>query len=520
VSPTLDDHYDAVIVGSGAAGSLMAAKLAQAGKSVLILEAGPERGPQDLVSSQIWARRLKGSPAPVESVGRDPLSVGFASGSGTGGSAMHHYACWFRLHAEDFQVKTRFGIGLDWPLAYGDLRPEYDQVQREIGIAGDAEAEIWRPPGEPYPMPPLPVFGQGTAIKRGFDKLGLHTSALPLAINSVPYKGRPGCQYDGWCDAGCPIMALGNPVAVYLAQARAAGAQIEHNLAVTRVLTTANGERATGVECFNAQGQRKHVLAKLVVLAAYVFETPRILLNSRDGGLANSSGTVGRYMAAHSTAGVYGLFKDETAPHIGMTGGQLLNQDDYAKDPGKGFIGSSQWLIGNAMKPNDLLGIANTRPELFGEKLRRYLQVATRHLAVMTFCGESIVQPENRLVLSDRKDRHGFPLARVSHAFDSNAIRCWEAGMARGRAIMEAAGAVETWSGGRAQMHSMGGAIMGASPGSSVTNSYGQTHDVPNLFIAGSSLFPSTGGVNPTFTIHALAMRSVKHVLGQWSSLT
>jgi hypothetical protein len=73
---------------------------------------------------------------------------------------------------------------------------------------------------------------------------------------------------------------------------------------------------------------------------------------------------------------------------MGMTGGQLLNQDDYAKDPGKGFIGSSQWLIGNAMKPNDLLGIANTRPELFGEQLRSYLQMATRHLAVMTFCGD------------------------------------------------------------------------------------------------------------------------------------
>ena len=179
-----DERFDAVIVGSGAAGSLIAAKLAAAGKRVLVLEAGPQRGPADLVSSQIWARRLKGAAVPVETGGRDPLSVGFGSGNGTGGSAMHHYACWFRLHAEDFSLKSRFGKGLDWPLGYEDLRPDYDQVQREVGISGDAAAEIWRPPGDAYPMPPLPIFSQGRLIKRGFDALEMTTAPMPLAIET------------------------------------------------------------------------------------------------------------------------------------------------------------------------------------------------------------------------------------------------------------------------------------------------------------------------------------------------
>jgi choline dehydrogenase-like flavoprotein len=515
-----NDKVDAVIVGSGAAGSLMAAKLAQAGKKVVILEAGPKRGMGDLVSSQIWARRLKWAGPAVETAGRDPLSVGFGSGWGTGGSAVHHYACWFRLHPEDFELKSRFGKGLDWPLSYAELRPFYDRIQTEVGISGDAEKEIWRPEGAPYPMPPLKVFNQGRLIARGFEKLGLRTSPLPLAINSVSYNGRPACVYDGWCDAGCPIYALGNPLALYLPQALQANATILHSSAVTRVLTNQKGDRATGVEYHDAGGRRGTLEAGVVILAAYAFETPRILLNSRPGGLANSSGTLGQYMMAHAAANVYGLFKEDTENCLGMTGGQLLSQENYAKDPEKGYVASSQWLIGNALKPNDLLGICNTRPDLFGDPLHAFLRTAAQHLATMTFVGESLPDAGNRLVLSDKKDRHGFPLARVHHQFGADCIRCWEAGIKQGKAVVTAAGAYEVWASGRAQMHTLGGAIMGRAARSSVANSYGQTHDVANLFLAGSSLFPTSGAVNPTFTVNALALRSVEHLLRHWSSLS
>src|SRR5579863_8974784 len=112
------EKIDAVIVGSGASGSLLAAKLAQAGKQVRVLEAGPERTAADLYSSQIWARRLKWSGPRVESEGPHPINVVFGHGWGTGGSALHHYACWFRLHPEDFKVRSTFGVGLDWPISY------------------------------------------------------------------------------------------------------------------------------------------------------------------------------------------------------------------------------------------------------------------------------------------------------------------------------------------------------------------------------------------------------------------
>jgi len=510
---------DAVIAGSGAAGSLVAAKLAQAGKKVIVLEAGPKRGTQDMVSSQIWARRLKGPAASTESVGRDPLSVGFASGSGSGGSALHHYACWFRLHEEDFEMNSRFGKGLDWPLAYADLRPWYDRVQSEVGIAGDAEQEIWRPAGAPYPMPALPVFAQGDLIARGFKKLGLTTAPLPMAINSRPYKGRPACIQDGWCDAGCPTGALANPLAIYLPLGIAAGLEILHNSAVTRVLTNSRGDRATGFEYFDSKGSRNVAMADVVVLAPYVFELPRILLNSKAGGLANASGTVGRNMMAHTTSNIFGFFEEDTDNFMGRTGGQLVSQDRYAKDPKNGYIASSSWLIGNALKPNDLLGIGNSRVDLFGEPLHAFMKKASRKLATMTFCGEGLPDADNRLILTDHRDRFGMPLARVQHQFPEDSLKCWEAGVKQGKEIFAAAGASEVWASGRNQMHTMGGAIMGRSAATSVTNGWGQTHEVPNLFIAGSSLFPTAGGVNPTFTICALAMRSADYMLTNWSSL-
>src|SRR5215831_8505744 len=139
--PAVDEKADVVIVGSGASGSLFAAKLAQAGKRVVVLEAGPELTLGDLYSSQIWSRRLKWGGAVSESVGEYPIALNFNQGWGTGGAAVHHYAVWLRLHPEDFAVMSRFGRALDWPLSYDDIRPFYDRIQAEVGISGDATAE-------------------------------------------------------------------------------------------------------------------------------------------------------------------------------------------------------------------------------------------------------------------------------------------------------------------------------------------------------------------------------------------
>ena len=285
--------------------------------------------------------------------------------------------------------------------------------------------------------------------------------------------------------------------------------------------------RADGLPALSdldTDGQRRVQEAQIVVVAAFAIQTPRILLNSavsnHPGGLANSSGLLGRYMMTHTAANVYGLFHEETENYRGTTGGQLLCQEDYTKDSRRGYVNSAQWLIANALKPNDLLGLANVRTELFGGELERFLKTAARHLATMTFVGEDLPKPENQLVLTSQKDRHGLPIARLNHSFGPEDIRCFEAGTKQGQEVFRAAGSYEVWVGPRVRMHAMGGAIMGREPQSSVTNSYGQTHDVANLFIAGNSLFPTSAAVNPIFTLHAVTLRAAEYVLENWSGLT
>jgi choline dehydrogenase-like flavoprotein len=216
----------------------------------------------------------------------------------------------------------------------------------------------------------------------------------------------------------------------------------------------------------------------------------------------------------HPASSIYGLFPDETQPHFGPTGGQLINHDRYKdKEKGKAF-GSYQWLIANALKPNDLLGIANTRPDIYGAALDGFMRKAAKHMGNMVFVGEDLARAENRVQLSTDKDQYGVPLARAVHNIVQDTdVLCSDA-ISEGLGIFRAAGANESWTGPRFGMHIMGGTVMGDNPDKSVTDQYGRLHELENLYVAGPGLFPGSGAVNPTYTVHALALRTADHILG------
>ncbi|MGJ7512001.1 FAD-dependent oxidoreductase [Variovorax sp. GT1P44] len=522
-TPKYPLEADVVIVGAGAAGAVMAARLAQAGRRAVVLEAGPRWNAGDLVSSQIWARRIKwGGPAVLPG-GEDPYGFNMANGWGVGGASLHHYGGWPRMHPEDFRLHSAYGQGVDWPLTYADLRPWYDKIQEEIGISGDAVAETWRPPGAAYPLGPMAVFSQGALLRRGFEKRGLRTAPYPAAILSASYKGRPACINDGWCDAGCPLMALANPLALYIPQALAAGAVVHEHCRVRRLRADGQGGRVRAVEFVDAKGHAHTVRARAVVLAAGPVQNVRILLQSASAaspkGLANGSGMVGRNIAAHVMVPAHGFFDEETQCHLGTSGAQLICQDHYGKRRAGGPFGSVTWAIANALKPNDLLGIANTRADLFGGELHRFMARAAKHLATMSAICETVPSARNRIELGPGLDRDGIAQVRITHSLDE---QCRALAAFAGRealALFAAAGSRENWLGQRGLAHLAGGTIMGEKAAESVTDSFGICHEHANLLIAGAGVFPSLGAVNPTFTLHALASRSAEHVIQQWSNL-
>ena len=512
------EKVDVVIVGSGAAASVYAAVLAEAGKSVLVLEKGTARKLDDLYSSQIWARRLKwGSPQAVHE-GKNSIFYSFNGGHGYGGAAIHHYGVWPRYHPEDMRERTLYGRGLDWPFEYDVLRPYYDKVQTDVGISGDAKKEVWRPEGEPYPLPPVLVTNHGNKIAEGFTALDMHTSPIPIAVLSQSYKGRDSCIWDGWCDAGCPTGALANPLVTYFPRALKAGAMMQADSHVTRVLTDKKGQRATGVEYYDSAGKRHEQMADVVVLAAFTIENPRIMLNSATDkhkqGLGNSSGLLGSYLMSHPAAMTHGMFDEEIQNYLGATGGQLFCQEDFDKD--KGIFGSYQWEIGLATKPNDLLGIAMSRADIFGTDLHAFMKKGARGLASMVGVAEAYPIKENRVTLAQQKDKYGMPLAKVVHNLSDENIQLWQEMANKGVNVMKAAGAKEAWHGPIGGQHLMGGTIAGNDPASSVTDANARTHDIPNLVIGGGGVFPNSSCVNSTFTIHAMAMKSAEHLVAHW----
>jgi choline dehydrogenase-like flavoprotein len=521
-----NEKIDVVIVGAGASGSVFAAVLAQAGKKVVVLEQGPDWQLTDLISSDIWGRRIKPAGAPFLLEGKHPISYGNQGGWGVGGAALHYFANFPRLLPTDFKMKSEHNRGHDWPIAYEGVAPYYDKVAQEIGVSGDAKAEeIWRPAGQPYPMPPMKTFRGGDILLKGFEAVGIRMVANAVGMNSTEFKGRQACIYDGWCHVGCPIGALANPIVTYLADAKKAGASVRPWSTVTRVLTDQQGGRVTGVEYYDQKKERQVQEASVVVLAAWAGQNPRLLLNSSSdkhpNGLANKNGLVGKYVMAHFSSGTWALFDEDVENHKGTTAAQYMSYERYPKTSHKGGFGSSFITAGSALKTSDLGGFANARLDLFGPELAAFMKRAARGLTRFGAFGEGLPHIENRVELASDKDAFGMPLGRIIHSYDEDSAGVWNANFEEGLKVAKAAGAKEVWSarGNMPTIHMMGGTIMGTGAANSVVDSYGRTHEIPNLYVAGPGIFATAGASNPTYTIFALSLRGAEHLAANWSTV-
>ncbi|MEF8819283.1 MAG: GMC family oxidoreductase [Haloferacaceae archaeon] len=510
---------DLLVVGAGPAGSLVARETAAAGHDVVVLDAGPRFDGDRTERMEAHLRPDEGSAWP-----RDPERDGYTTDGrpyplaasrvkGVGGSTLAWHGMAPRLRERDFELAARHGVGVDWPLSYADLRPWYARAERAFGVAGAADDPDGPPREEPYPMPAFPPSASDQILAEGAEQVGIATRAAPNARNSEARGDSPACVGYGTCRPVCPSGAKYTAERT-VASAEAAGARVVDRAPVRRLRH--DGDRVTGALYTTPEGE--HVQeARHVVLAAGGVENARLLLLSRSDafpdGLANASGAVGRYFTDHLFAGVGGRVDRETRQHhVGFH----TTESSALYDDAEPVVGIKLEFLNNA-GPTPV-GVALSDGS-WGDELRARIDEAYGgHLAVGALV-EQLPDPENRVTLDpEQTDGYGDPVPRIEWSIDDRTRAGIERANEVQRAVLEAVGAEVTWTvdaetTGPAA-HQMGTTRMGTDPAESVVDPDCRAHDLSNLWVAGSSVFPTGGAMNPTLTIAALALRLGDHLDG------
>lgn len=497
------EEVDAVVIGTGAGGAPLLARLAAAGLKVVALEAGKHWNPaQDFPTDEIAQTKLFWKDERL-SAGADPLAFGSNnSGIGVGGSTIHFTAYAPRVQADDLRLHTETGMGVDWPLSYDDLAPYYDEVEQTIGVSGPADYPWGAKRKNSYPLPPLPLNSAAQLMQRGCEALGIRTSPAPNAALSEPYfqKGigwRKACTNRGFCQAGCSTGAKGSTDVTYIPLAIHYGAEVRAECFATSFERDAAG-RITAV-VYTQDGVERRQRCKAVFLCGGAIETPRFLLMN---GLANSSGQVGKNFMAHTGIQLWGQFEETTNPWKGIPGA-LISEDTH-RPPDADFVGGYLLQSIGVMPVTYATQVARGRG-LWGSSLTGHMKEYNR-TAGINILGDCLPYAHNFLELSDEQDARGLPKPRIHFTAGENELRMTAHAEGKMRAIWQAAGAKSMWAFPR-YAHIIGTCRMGADAQTSVVNAEGQSHEIPNLYLSDNSIFPSALSVNPALTIMALSLR-------------
>lgn len=505
-----EEEVDLVVVGAGAGGSVLAQRLARAGWSVVILEAGPFWHPdRDWVSDEAGSHPLYWTQKRILG-GADPVELGKNnSGRGVGGSMVHYAGYTPRFHPTDFETFSRDRVGADWPIGYAELRPHYELLEQELPVAG----QDW-PWGDPhtYPFSPHPVSGAAMKLWEGALALGIQMRVGPVGIVNGTFGNRPHCIYRGYCLQGCKVNAKASPYVTHLPDALAHGVEIRANSMAARVEVDEAGN-ASGVTYFAEEdGRERRQRAKVVAVAGYSIETPRLLLNSTSRrfphGLGNDTDQVGRYVMVQGASQTAGRWPEELRMYKAPPP-QVTSEQFYETDPDRGFA------RGFSIQTVSPLPIGWAEHVLadghWGAALREYMR-DYNHWSTVGVLNELLAHPDNRVSLADETDTYGLPVARFDYTLSDND----KANMAYSTAvitnILKAAGAQDILTIQRFA-HLIGGARMGSDPDASVVDSDQRMWSVPNLFVADGSVCPTQGSANPALTIMALSSRLAERIV-------
>ena len=539
--------YDAVIIGTGAAGGIVACVLAEAGKHVLLLERGPALSFAEVGRDHLRNQRLAiyGHNAGPELVGNPrvfvdpqgesrlvkPHELDYHNNAACvgGGTRVYGAQAW-RFHPDDFRMASKYGVPegsslADWPISYDTLEPFYERAEWELGAAGDGNgirSEI--PRRRNYPLPPVPPNPQTVALENSARQLGWRTSPVPLLINTEAYRGRSACIACKYCVGfACPTDAKTGTQNTVIPRALATGNCELQTSAVAEAIETDDRGNVIGVSYFvNSSGTPQQVTAhsRLVIISAGAIESARLLLNSRSPfhptGMGNECDQVGRNLQGHLYPRAYGLSSTKVFNGIGP--GVTIATIQFNHD-NPGIIGGGM-LADDFIKPPIDFWYDSLPPDLprWGGENKRFMR--DNYTRVMHVRGpvQDIPNPEGRVTVDDTvRDKWGVPVARLSGTTHPATVDAAEFMRERGEQWLRASGCEKVWStqpglilSGR--QHQAGTCRMGNDPATSVTDEWGRIHSHDNLFVVDGSLHVTNGGFNPVLTIMALAFRSAEYI--------
>jgi gluconate 2-dehydrogenase alpha chain len=547
------DAADVVLVGVGGVGGFIAPVLAKAGLKVVGLEAGPwwrlaDFQPDELTATyycraEMGAKFKSETPRWRGNRHEPTQELTFSLGrmvNGVGGSIIHYGGWLRRFPAHSFQMRShaleRWGPGIipggstvvDWPISYEELRPYFGEIERIVGIGGDCD-NIYLSQDEPYPLPPTRPFRMGEKFIAAARSLGLHPHHAPVGMTTQAYHGYPEMSYCAWNNGfGSWTGDKWHPALTCVREALATGNfDLRTNCRVTRIVTDRDG-RARGVEYLDALGRPRVQLANTVILAAYVFESVRLLFLSgserHPDSVGNRTGQLGKHFMTKMFPHVDGHFPDTIFNRHTGPAAQAVVLDDFLDASfdcsAHGFLGGSTLGAENQFLPIQI-SRETLPPDVprWGKGYKDHLR-EWQHWAVVRMQPEALPYEENFLDIDPNyRDRSGvgMPVIRVTYDLHENEHRLADFMAGTCEEILRAMGAAKTWRGprftGAGSSHDLGGCRMGDDPAGSVVDRHLQVHDTPGLYIFSGAVFPTCPGVNPTLTLWALCLWAARGLI-------
>lgn len=559
--------FDVVIVGSGAGGSPVALRLAQAGFTVCVLEKGPWLTEQDFYKDElsccqrsVYGSKLEQEQHVIEDyAGKNAQGgynwsaeptlqsgIDFWNGNMVGGSSNLMSGFFYRLKPQDFRLLSEFGPIkganiADWPISYDDLEPYYTMVESEVGVSGKVTAHPHQEPRSrgDFPMPPTQEHPISGLFDTTCEKLNLHSIRTPRAVLSRPQHQRRSCEYSGYCGSyGCSSGAKGSARAALLDRAVKTGrCTVMPHCKVHRLVSNQQG-RVTAAEYFNKDNRLKQIRAKIFVVACQAIETSRLLLHSvgakHPHGLGNNHQQVGKNLLFSAGGSGYGdfLYADFPAQIAAQlkTRGPFVNrglQDWYFIDDRKFGPRSKGGTIDFLLRhPNAISRAKSQRWDdndrlIWGSRLKQKLKqhfTSAQYFRFEIFC--DWLPTDDCFVSLDPtiKDQWGTPVARFRVGYHDHDIKVGEYMSEKAQLVLKAMGAKNvrgSVSGAPPPNLQAGGCRFGTNVKTSVLDADCRVHDADNLFITDGSWMPTGGSVPYTWTIYANSFRVADKIIKQ-----